>query len=313
MVALTATLGTLGNVLATAPLTALLSGAGWATSFVIAASASAVWAVAVLVLVDDRTPRPRTVQRGEVSAGMITVARRVRAAWSIGGTRLGFWAHFSSMAAATPLAVLWGHPYLVEGVGFSTAGASRLLMVGVLVIGIATPVIGAVTGRWPVARIPLSLSVCAVTMVLLTVVSLGLPADPGKPIVAIVFVIALLGGPASMTAFAVARDYNPARTLGTASGVVNVGGFVATVVATVAFGAVLDVQGGSSAQAMRHALLVLVGVQLFGSWRLGTWYRRVRGEVRRRQEAGEEVPVRVGRQLWFDVRELEGPAVESVG
>jgi MFS family permease len=313
MVALTATLGTLGNVLATAPLAALLSGAGWTTSFVIAAIASAAFALAVLVLVDDRTPRPRAVRRSEVSAGLRTVTRRVRAAWSIGGTRLGFWVHFSSMAAATPLAVLWGQPYLVEGAGFSTAGAARVLLVAVLVIGLATPAIGAVTGRWPVTRIPLSLVVCAVTIALMCTVSLGLSDHPAKPIVAVVFVIALLGGPASMTAFAVARDYNPARTLGTASGVVNVGGFSATVIAAVAFGAVLDIQGGSNPSAMRHALLVLVGVQVCGSWRLGVWYRRVRGEVRRRQLAGEEVPVRVGRTLWFDVRELEGPAVESVG
>jgi len=162
-----------------------------------------------------------------------------------------------------------------------------------------------------VARIPLSLSVCVTTMVLLSVVSLALPDDPSRPFVAVVFVITLLGGPASMTAFAVARDYNPARTLGTASGVVNVGGFVATVIAAVVFGAVLDAQGGSSPSAMRHALLVLVGLQLLGSWRLVVWYRRMRAEVRRRQLAGEEVPVRVGRRLWFDVRELEGPAAES--
>jgi MFS family permease len=312
MVALTATLGTVGNVLATAPLSALLSGAGWTTSFVIAAAASAAFALAVLVLIDDRAPRPPAIRRGEVSAGLVAVTTRVRAAWAIAGTRLGFWVHFASMATATPFAVLWGHPYLVERAGFSTAGASRLLMVGVLVVGVATPVIGAVTGHWPVARIPLSMSICVGTMVLLSAVSVGLPDGPSKPIVSIVFVIALLGAPASMTAFAVARDYNPSRTLGTASGVVNVGGFVATVIAAVAFGAVLDALGGSSPHAMRHALLVLVGIQLFGSWRLIVWYRRVRAEVRRRQLAGEDVPVRVGRRLWFDVRELEGPAVESL-
>jgi hypothetical protein len=267
----------------------------------------------VLLLVDDRTPRPPAVRRGELSAGLVAVTRRVRAAWAITGTRLGFWVHFASMASAIPFAVLWGHPYLVEGVGFSTAGASRLLMAGVIALGLATPVIGVVTGRWPAARIPLSMSICALTIVLLSAVSLGLSDHPSKPIVSIVFVITLLGAPASMTAFAVARDYNPSRTLGTASGVVNVGGFVATVIAAVAFGAVLDLQGGSSPHAMRHALLALVGLQLFGSWRLVIWYRRVRAEVRARQRAGEEVPVRVGRRLWFDVRELEGPAVESPG
>jgi MFS family permease len=311
LVALTSMLGTVGNVLATVPLTALLNGAGWATSFLIAAAASGAAGLAVLLLVHDPTPRPAAVRRQDVAGGLNRIATRVRAAGAVGGTRLGFWVHFSCMAAATPFAVLWGHPYLVEGAGFSETAASRLLLIGVLAIGVATPVIGAVTGRWPVLRIPLSLGVCAVTIALLLTVVVALGDHPDKAFVAVAFVLLLLGMPASMTAFAVARDYNPARTLGTASGVVNVGGFVATVVVAVCFGAVLDLQGGTDPRAMRFALLVLVTVQFFGLSRLAVWYRRVRADVRRRQDAGEPVPVPVGPPKWFDVRELEGPAGPS--
>jgi MFS family permease len=127
-----------------------------------------------------------------------------------------------------------------------------------------------------------------------------------------IFIIALLGSPASMTAFSVARDYNPYRTLGTASGVVNVGGFVATVIGSVLFGAVLDLVSGSDRTAMRDALLCLVSVQLFGTSRLVVWYLRVRAEVAERQRAGHPVPVPVGKRHWFDLRELEGPAVERI-
>ena len=60
---------------------------------------------------------------------------------------------------------------------------------------------------------------------------------------------------------------------------------------------------------MRLALVVLVAVEVLGGWRLTVWYRRVRAQARRRQAAGEHVPVRVGPRLWFDIRELEGPVV----
>jgi len=119
----------------------------------------------------------------------------------------------------------------------------------------------------------------------------------------------MLGAPASMTAFAVARDYNPARTLGTASGVVNVAGWLGTVIGTVLFGSALDLQGETDPHTMRLALLVLVASQAFGAWRLVVWYRRVRADSRRRQGAGEPVPVAIGPRKWFDLRELEGPVV----
>jgi MFS family permease len=309
VVALTAVIGTLGNVLATAPLSALLDGLGWTRTFLIAASVSAAAGLLVALLVDDPTPAPPVVRRAELAAGLRRVGRRVGEAWSVPATRLGFWVHFTCMCVATPFAVLWGHPYLVEGAGFTPGAASRVLMVGVIVVGVVTPLIGAVTGRWPIARVPLSMGVSAATLsgVLLLILALG--NHPPKPAVAVIFVVTLVGGPASMTAFALVRDYNPAHTLGTASGVVNVGGFVATVVGAVGFGVVLDAQGGTTPGHVRLALAVFVAVQSFGAWRLGVWYRRTRATVRRRQLAGELVPVPVGRTRWFDVRELEGPAV----
>lgn len=308
LVALTAFLGTIGNVVATAPLSALLHDAGWSTGFLTAGIASLVSGVGVAAIVhDDRAARPR-IKRSEVPRIARTVLARVRAAWAVPGTRAGFWAHFSCMASATPMAVLWGHPYLVEGVGFSTASASTLLLVGVLVTGLVNPVFGAVIGRWPATRIPIGLGICAVTIMLLLVVVIALGDAPPKAVIAPIFVVVLVGAPASMAAFAIARDYNPPRTLGTASGVVNVGGFAATVIAALAFGTVLDLQGGAAPHSMRLALLVFVAVQTLGVVELSIWYRRVRAHARRRQEAGRPVPVPVGPHRWFDVRDLEGPA-----
>jgi MFS family permease len=107
-----------------------------------------------------------------------------------------------------------------------------------------------------------------------------------------------LGGPASMAAFALARDYNHNRILGTASGVVNVGGFVATVISALGIGWVLDAMGGTSAAHFRWAVLVALVVQAFGTCRMLAWFLRLRAHVLDRQERGEEVPVPVLRRRW---------------
>jgi predicted MFS family arabinose efflux permease len=306
LVALTAVLGTLGNVAATLPLSAVLHDAGWPAAFFVASGTSALIAVLVVAFVDDPTPRPTPIDRRRLADSVRAVGRRVAESWALPGTRAGFWTHFTCMASAGPLTVLWGHPFLVEAHGFSTADASAVLMVAVIATGVATPTIGVVTGRWPATRIPLALGITVVSLALLGL--LIEHPDLPRPVVGVVFVVLLLGGPVSMVAFAVTRDYNTHATLGTASGTVNVAGWTGTVVGCVLFGVVLDVVGGSAAHAMRWALVVLVAVQLFGVVRLAIWYRRLRDFVRRRQDAGEPVPVPIGRRMWFDVRELEGPA-----
>ncbi len=112
------------------------------------------------------------------------------------------------------------------------------------------------------------------------------------------FVFMALGGPASMAAFALARDYNHARTLGTASGVVNVGGFLATVIIALGIGWALDLQGATTPGTLRWAVLVAVGVQAFGTVWMTVWYLRVRAFALTRQQVGEPVPVTVVRRRW---------------
>ena len=96
---------------------------------------------------------------------------------------------------------------------------------------------------------------------------------------------------------------------------VNVGGFVATVVVAVAFGSVLDHVTGPSAHAMRWALAVPVLIQSFGVVRVLVWFRRVRAIARQRQRGGRPVPVLVGRARWWDIapeKSVSEPAAENV-
>jgi sugar phosphate permease len=54
-------------------------------------------------------------------------------------------------------------------------------------------------------------------------------------------VVLAIGGPGSMIGFDFARTFNPAHRIGTATGIVNVGGFIAALVAIFLIGFVLDI------------------------------------------------------------------------
>ncbi|MFN2562228.1 MAG: nitrate/nitrite transporter [Jatrophihabitans sp.] len=299
IVSLTGMTGMIGNVLATLPLALVLRHAGWTTGFGVAALVSLVAAVAVFALLPDNTPAARPVRGvGDFRAGVGSVWTRVRGAWALPGTRLGFWVHFACMSTTTAFGVLWGSPYLVKAAGLSTAGAGTVLMCGVIGAGAASPALGWLIGHRPVVRVPIALSVCLLTIAGWLVLVLAYADHPPTGYVVALFVFMALGGPASMTAFALARDYNHARTLGTASGVVNVGGFLATVLIALGIGWAVDAQGATTAGTLRWAVLVAVAVQAFGTVQLTIWYLRVRSFALTRQQVGEPVPVPVVRRRW---------------
>jgi MFS family permease len=303
LVALTGMVGTAGNVIATLPLAILLQHAGWSPGFGSVAGLSLVAGVAVWWLLPDASPAPRPLRDvAEVRAGLQSVAHRVAAAWALPGTRLGFWVHFACMSSATAFGVLWGDEYLIKAVGFSSAVAGGVLMAGVLVAAAMSPVFGAVIGRRPILRVPIALAVCVSTIAGWTVLVTAFGDHPPRALVVVVFVVMMLGGPASMAAFALARDYNGARTLGTASGVVNVGGFLATVVVALGIGWALDAQGGVTPHTLRIAVLVAVGVQIFGTLRVAVWLRRQRAHSLRRAARGEPIPVPIVARRWDLVR-----------
>lgn len=299
IVALTSMLGTAGNLVATLPLSLVLHRLGWGVGFGVAGSLSLLAAVAVVLLLPDAGTVPRPVRgAAAVRAGVASVWRRVRLSWGLAGTRLGFWVHFACMSSATVFGVLWGAPYLETAAGFDATGAGAVLMYGVIAAGLASPVVGWLIGRWPISRVPLALGVCTVTIAGWIVAVTAFGERPPQPYVIALFVVMTLGGPGSMAAFALARDYNHARTLGTASGVVNVGGFLATVIGALGIGWVLGALGGTTAHSMRYAVLVAVGVQAFGTFRMAVWLRRTRAFALARQDAGESVPVTVVRHRW---------------
>jgi MFS family permease len=291
----TAALGALGNLISTVPLTVLLANVGWTATFAVAGGATALYAVVLALRVRDGA----AVTEPAPPQSLRSVLAQVRGAWATPGTRLGFWVHFSTMFAPAMLGLLWGFPYLVRAQGMSESAAGLLL--GILVVGqvVGGPLVGTAIGRWPEWRTPLVVGYLAAALGVWAVL-LGWPSGrvPAAVLVA-GFALLSLGGPASTIGFALARDYNPLRRVGTATGVVNVGGFVAITVSALAVGLLLsafDPLGPRTAY--RLALLSVVVVLVGGLWRTSVWWRRARAAVFDAAARGEEVPVRIRRRAW---------------
>ena len=171
---------------------------------------------------------------------LVAVRASLAASWSHPGTRLGFWMHFSTQFSATALSLLWGYPFFVKGEGQSSATAGVLLTVMVLAVMVAGPVLGWLVGCSPVAPVDDGAqhrrrrsSSC------------GPWSWPGRAMprcgcCSLLVVVVGVGGPASMIGFDVGRTSNPHERLASASGIINQGGFLASLVLVIVIGLVLD-------------------------------------------------------------------------
>ncbi len=274
---LTGLTGQVGQILSAVPLVAVLDARGWTTAFVGVAAVGVVVAIAAAVAVHDEPGVPVASGR---PVDVVRVWRDLRVAWRHPGTRLGLWSHFTTQFSGVAFVLMWGYPFLVSGEGLSRPAAGRLLTTMVLVGMLTGPVVGVLVQRHPLRRSWLVLAVTAVNAGAWTAV-LAWPGRAPVWLLTLLVVALATGGPASMIGFDFARTFNPANRLGTATGIVNVGGFVASLTTILLVGVVLDLRtGGASAYGLddfRVALLVqyvLWGLGLAGILRTRVLVRR---------------------------------------
>lgn len=232
---LTGLSGQLGAIAAAGPLSYLLHELGWTGAFALTSSIGVVLLVAVLALVKDSPYR-----RGDVVAIKLrALALSVRTVWGNPGTRLGMWSHFVSQFSATVFALLWGYPFLVQGLGWSTSGASTLLMAMTAWAVVSGLVTARLVARLPYYRSWIVVGIVIAMVVPWTAVLLWPGVAPGWLVVVMAFATAS-GGPAAMVGFDLARSFTPPHETGRANGLVNVGGFTASLLTMALIGVVLD-------------------------------------------------------------------------
>ncbi|MGV8886214.1 MAG: MFS transporter [Microbacteriaceae bacterium] len=301
------TVGQFGQVLSAVPLLFVLHQFGWPTAFVSVSAISLVVVILVFAIVrngpvyaDGSAPRTGQLDAAAIAAGHGTwrgALRQLRESLARPGTQLGFWSHFVTQSSGTVFTLLWGFPFLTAGLGYDPGTASLMLGLVVVTAVVCGPILGILSARYPYRRSTIVLAIVASMGIAWTAV-LAWPGTPPVWLVITLIVVIAIGGPGSLIGFDFARTFNPARSLGSASGVVNVGGFLASFVMMFLIGLVLDLvdraNGGSgipsqlySLDSFRLAFLVqfpVVGVGV-------VFLLITRGRTRRQLHAEEGIQV----------------------
>jgi MFS family permease len=256
---LTTILGQLGQILSAVPFLALLHGLGWSPAFGIAAAGSALVAVLALLVVRNA---PGDGWRPGETVSVREVGRQLVVVWRRPGTRLGFFGHMGTQFSMMVFSLLWGLPYLVSGQGLSTAAAGGLISLLVISTICLGPVLGVLTMRHPMRRSWLLLGVIAADVAVWTAILL-LPGPAPIWLLVVLVLVLSAGGPGSVVGFDIARTSNPSANLAVAQSMVNLGGFLATLLVLAVMGALMTAFGGFTPEAFRIAWLVQYPVWAF--------------------------------------------------
>jgi len=243
----TGNLGQVGQILSAFPFAVLLHTAGWSPAFGVAAAASAVGLVLAFVF----------VRNGPVPVRTDTIPLPLPHSWrgafhTFGhalrrpGTQLGFWSHYVTQSSGTVFSLLWGVPML-RGLGYSPSEAAGFLTVIVVTGFVVGPVLGVLCARFPLRRSNLVLGIVVALAVVWTAILLW-PGHPPTWLLVVLVVVMGIGGPGSLIGFDFARSFNPVGSLGSANGVVNVGGFLAAFVMMFLIGTILDIAARASGE-----------------------------------------------------------------
>jgi MFS family permease len=234
---LTGMSGQLGQLFSVVPFAMILHSAGWTPAFLTLAAMSGLAVVLVLVLLQDLPPGQPAP---EPTQGLRATGVSLAHAWRQPGTRLGLWSHFTVQFSGTVFAMAWGYPFLMSAQGLDAGTVSALMALYVAAAIAAGPLMGSFVSRHPLRRSTMVLLISAGTAAAWAAVLLMPGRSPLWLLAGLVVVLAI-GGPGSMIGFDFARTFNPAHRIGTATGIVNVGGFIAALLAIFLIGLVLDV------------------------------------------------------------------------
>jgi sugar phosphate permease len=233
--AITATVGILGALTATAPLAVLVGLAGWRGALAVVAGVTLVGAVVCAVLVrdhpDDAGPSVARPAWREIIAGTLTVLRN-RHTWP---PFLGFFCLYSAMGNL----MLWVVPYLRDVYRLSSTEAALYAMAPNLALLVTGPLTGFASDRLLHRRkAPYTALTCA-QVVLWGALVATLGALPLWGLYLLFLALGAVGGAFVLT-WPIGREVNPPALAGIAVAVVNLGGFLGAALTQGPLGAVLD-------------------------------------------------------------------------
>jgi MFS family permease len=257
LAAATGAVGALGQLLGTIPLRWALDSFGWTASFVASSAVTAALFVVALAVIRDRPAgHPAEPEHAPVLATL-------RAAWARPGTRHGFWVHMALFCPFLTIGALWGGPFLEQSQGFSASAAATYLLLLTAAFAVSGPALGAIAGRGVRAqnRTVLTLNALVAGAWLAIVTWPG--GHPPHALLLAGFLVCGMATAGGMVAFDIGRRENPVLAGGSATAMVNCGGFSAAILCLLIAGAILG-GGDHSAERFQLALAPMVGLSLLG-------------------------------------------------
>lgn len=268
---LTGSLGQIGQIISAVPFLAFLHAHGWTTSFVGLGGVILIVGIAAAVAVADSPEPPETSGPPAASdsptrsapGGAVRDVLRSTVCWE------GFFIHFSTMLPQATFTLLWGLPLMTLGLGLSSQTAGLVLTVNTATIMAAGPVMGLLSARLGAHR---DVAVVIAILVLIAGWAWFFLSPSPRGLAAIIALNILTAGltPTSNYGFDYVREHLPRHRVATGTGLSNMGGFVATMIASQLAGMVLDAHSGSEGyqwldfRAAGAALLVVWGLGLAG-------------------------------------------------
>lgn len=270
---LTGGLGQIGQFLSAVPFLHVLHVFGWEMAFIGLGAIGALWAILASLVVAD-APYPverRAVARPSVRSMLATVTRDP-VVWQ------GVFIHWTNMMPITVFLLLWGVPMMTLGMGLDRAAIGVVLTAVTVASVAAGPLHGIISARLGRRRDGFA-GLCALAICLSTAAffASGSPHGVG-PLLVMLVAVSLLT-PAANYGFDTIRETVDLKVLATATGLANMGGFTAIMIAAQLLGAALDVRAPGAAYDWSDFRVAWLAVGL--TWALGmVGYLWCRAKVR---------------------------------
>ncbi len=261
-------LGNLGGVLAAYPLAWATRYVSWREVFVVTGGLSFALALCIWLWVRD-DPRDAGLPSVRSLEGQAD-AVGTHAGWWDGVARVaenrdtwpGFFMHFGMIGSYLTFTGLWAVPYLTDGLGLTRTSATLHVTAAILGLGFSSFAVGTISDRMGL-RLPLvrALSLLYLASWLPWVMGWQLPVAASVA----AFLLMGIGISGATLGWALAKELNPPALSGTATSLVNTGGFLGTALFQPLVGAVLDrTVGGAALDGYRSAAAVLAVIALTG-------------------------------------------------
>jgi MFS family permease len=227
-------IGTLGTLLATAPLAFAVAGVGWRTTFLGIGGLAAISAVFIVLLVQDDPPgtksEPRHEKLADSLAGIVAAIRTP----SVG--RL-FMVHLTVYSSFVLIVGLWGGPYLTHHYGFDLKGRGDILFVPALAQIAGSFFWGPMDRVFGRHKLPVLLGMGLAFGALVLLAALGT-----MPVAGLLLLLIVLGFASAITPVLIAHGKSlfPPHLIGRGITLLNVGSMGGVFLSQFVSGAVID-------------------------------------------------------------------------